>query len=73
MGTSLRITRRREGTGDSLPEKKRAKTLTYRVEPFPADMVLNSDGELVAEEVFSGDQCNEEVKDIDSIGSYMIS
>lgn len=31
------------------PAKKRAKTLTYRVEPFPADMVLNSDGELVSE------------------------
>merc|ERR1712007_124150 len=31
------------------PEKKRAKTLTYRVEPFPADMVLNSDGDLVSE------------------------
>ena len=31
------------------PEKKRAKTLTYRVEPFPADMVLNGDGDLVSE------------------------
>ena len=31
------------------PAKKRAKTLTYRVEPFPGDMVLNSDGDLVSE------------------------
>jgi ATP-dependent Clp protease ATP-binding subunit ClpB len=31
------------------PEKKRAKTLKYRVENFPADMTLNEDGELVSE------------------------
>lgn len=31
------------------PEKKRAKTLKYRVEKFPADMTLNEDGELVSE------------------------
>lgn len=33
------------------PEKKRAKTLKYRVEKFPADMTLNEDGELVSEQV----------------------
>ena len=31
------------------PEKKRAKTLSYRVEQFPKHMVLGSDGELVPE------------------------
>jgi len=31
------------------PERKRAKTLKYRVEQFPADMTLNEDGELVTE------------------------
>ncbi|EED93681.1 member of the HSP104/clp superfamily [Thalassiosira pseudonana CCMP1335] len=33
------------------PAKKRAKTLSYRVEKFPADMVLNEEGELVPESV----------------------
>lgn len=33
------------------PAKKRAKTLTYRIEPFPADMTLNEDGEFVSEVV----------------------
>eukprot|EP00581_Thalassiosira_minuscula_P007112 CAMPEP_0183704116 /NCGR_PEP_ID=MMETSP0737-20130205/1569_1 /TAXON_ID=385413 /ORGANISM="Thalassiosira miniscula, Strain CCMP1093" /LENGTH=928 /DNA_ID=CAMNT_0025930935 /DNA_START=120 /DNA_END=2906 /DNA_ORIENTATION=+ len=33
------------------PEKKRAKTLKYRVEKFPVDMALNEDGELVTEQV----------------------
>ena len=32
-----------------VPDKKRAKTLKYRVEKFPADMTLNEDGELVSE------------------------
>lgn len=31
------------------PEKKRVKTLNYRVEDFPAHMVLNGNGELVSE------------------------
>ena len=31
------------------PDKKRAKTLKYRLERFPADMTLNKDGELVSE------------------------
>ncbi|KAL7533412.1 hypothetical protein ACHAXR_005216 [Thalassiosira sp. AJA248-18] len=31
------------------PDKKRAKTLKYRVEKFPADVILNEDGELVSE------------------------
>lgn len=33
------------------PAKKRAKTLKYRVESFPADMTLNEDGEFVSESV----------------------
>ncbi|KAL9187905.1 hypothetical protein ACHAXT_006283 [Thalassiosira profunda] len=33
------------------PEKKRAKTLKYRVEKFPAETTLNEDGELVPESV----------------------
>ena len=31
------------------PAQKRAKTLKYRVEKFPAGMILNSDGALVDE------------------------
>jgi ATP-dependent Clp protease ATP-binding subunit ClpB len=31
------------------PDRKRAKTLKYRTEPFPIDMTLNEDGELVPE------------------------
>jgi ATP-dependent Clp protease ATP-binding subunit ClpB len=31
------------------PDRKRAKTLNYRTEPFPVDMTLNEDGELVPE------------------------
>lgn len=31
------------------PEKKRTRTLKYRVEKFPADVTLNEDGELVSE------------------------
>jgi ATP-dependent Clp protease ATP-binding subunit ClpB len=33
------------------PDKKRAKTLKYRTEPFPVDMALNEEGELVSEMV----------------------
>ena len=33
------------------PAKKRAKTLSYRVEKFPAETTLNEDGELVPESV----------------------
>lgn len=33
------------------PEKKRHKTLKYRVEKFPTEMILNEDGELVSETV----------------------
>merc|ERR1712107_267497 len=33
------------------PEKKRAKTLKYRVEKFPTDMILNESGEIVSEPV----------------------
>ena len=31
------------------PAQKRAKTLKYRVEKFPAGVILNSDGDLVDE------------------------
>ncbi len=31
------------------PEKKRRKSLKYRVEKFPAEMILNEDGDLVSE------------------------
>ena len=33
------------------PGRKRAKTLKYRTEPFPLDMTLNEEGELVSEAV----------------------